>query len=76
MIIPDMMSSVAFFTYMYLGNTLDLAFAIEIMALFNQLRGPIGRIANIREEGSNIIINTRRIQHFLSIPEVDLDKLL
>ena len=41
-VLPDMMHSFSFSTYMYLGEAVDLATAMEVMTLFHHIRGPMG----------------------------------
>jgi len=47
-VLPDMMHSISFSTYMFFGSAVDLAQGIEIMTLFHQIRGPMGHISWLR----------------------------
>ena len=48
-VLPDMMHSFSFSTYMYFGNAIDLAQALEIVTLFHIIRGPMGHISWLRQ---------------------------
>ena len=70
------MSSTAIALFMYLGNTLDLPQAIELLALFDQIKRPIQEIANLRNKYSDVYLAMARIQNYLNLPEFPFHQLI
>lgn len=50
----DILSQISFAAYFGFGYTMNLAQALEIMMLFDKIRGPLDRMTRLREEVLNI----------------------
>jgi len=74
--LPDMMSSTAFSIFMGQGYYLDLPLAMEIMGLMDKVRGPLHHFQHLRRQVTDIYIALRRVQNYLGIEEIEVEKVV
>lgn len=70
------MSSVSIALFLYLGNSLDLPAAVELVWLFERIKGPIEQISNLRNKYSDVYLAMARVQNYLNLPEFERTNLV
>lgn len=70
------MSFVSFTIFIGMGNTLDLASAIEIVIIFSWIKGCFGKILFAKDRFAEIKLAIRRLQDYLLQDEVEIDKVI
>lgn len=73
---PSLMSTLSFYTNIFLGNTIDLATAFTVLIFFDKIRGPMNGLPQIINNTLEMLTSLTRIQKFIDMPELKIDNFL
>nr|CCA18266.1 MultidrugResistance like protein 1 putative [Albugo laibachii Nc14] len=69
--VPTLVTTVSFYTYVKLGNVLDVATALTSLALFDILRFPLFMLPNVINNLVEATVSTKRLRDFLMEEEYE-----
>lgn len=74
--LPNLMSSLSFIIYLGLGHSFELAEVMEMLMLFEWIRGALHHALNMRQQIADLRICVRRIQDYLAQDEVSIQQIV
>lgn len=74
--LPNLMSSLSFIIFLGLGHSFELAEVMEMLMLFEWIRGALHHLLNMRQQIADLRICIRRIQDYLAQDEVSVQQIV